>query len=162
MVDRKALRAAAKVLYDAGRQTVKQIASEIGTSSRTVERWASADGWNRVKVTPELSGKVHRVASRLAEIPDNAPQEERQKVMETVTENEAVTQRAEVISRHRQEWRIVRLLICESVKNRDIERGKLAEILARATKISQDGERRAWAIDSGDEGNRVTVVIERE
>lgn len=155
MADKQNLRATARALYEAGRQTVKQVAAEIGTSSRTVERWAAADGWKRAKITPELTERAHRVASTLAEASE--------KSLDQVIEDEAVAQRAELITRHRTEWRLIGGLINESMKNRDIERAKLTEVLARSTKLKQDGERRAYGIDSGPDGQtKIQVVIERE
>lgn len=163
MAQGKDVRAAAKVLYEAGTQTIKQIAAEIGTSSRTVERWARADGWQRMKPTPELTERAHRVASKLAATPENTSPEERQQALVDATEDEAVMQRGEVINRHRAEWRVVRLIANEAARDRNGDRAKLAVGLARATKLSQDGERRAWGIHAGPDGqNRIQVIIERE
>lgn len=159
----KELRNTARALYESGKMTVKQVATEIGTSCRTVERWARADGWERMKPTPKMTERAHRVASRLAETAENAPQHERQNALVAITEDEAVAQRAELITRHRAEWRIIGALINESVKGRDIERAKLSETLARSMKLKQDGERKAWGIDTGPDGQtKIQVVIERE
>ncbi|UUI59693.1 hypothetical protein [Aeromonas salmonicida] len=155
MADKQNLRATARALYEAGRLTVKQVAAEIGTSSRTVERWAAVAGWKRTQITPELTERAHRVASTLAKAPE--------KSLDQVIEDEAVDLRAELITRHRTEWRLIGGLINESMKNRDIERAKLTEVLARSTKLKQDGERRAYGIDSGpDNATKIQVVIERE
>lgn len=163
MAQGKDVRNAAKVLYEAGKQTVKQIAAEIGTSPRTVERWAKADAWQRVKATPELTERAHRVATKLAATPENATAEERQQALVDATEDEAVMLRGEVINRHRAEWKVVRLIANEAARDRNGDRAKLAVDLARATKLSQDGERRAWGIDTWPDGQtKIQVVIERE
>ena len=163
MADREDIRATAKAMYESGRQTVKDVAAEIGISRRTLERWAKQDNWQRVKPTPEMTERAHRVASRLAEVREDAAPAERQNVLAEVTEDEAVTQRAELITRHRTEWRVIGALINESVKGRDIDRAKLAETLSRSMKLKQDGERRAWGIDTGADGQaKIQVVIERE
>lgn len=161
MAGRNELRATAKTLYESGRMTIKQVAEEIGMSSRTVERWSAADGWQRIKTTPELSERAHRVASRLAEIPEDAKPEERQQAIEAVTEQQAIDERAALLARHRKEWHYPRALLAEAIKGRDTEKAKIAKAAAETTKIIQSGERLAWGMDSGDEP-KVTVVIERE
>lgn len=61
--------------------------------------------------------------------------------------------RAEVIARHRQEWRVVAALRNEAlaIRNTDaalaFEKAKLAKITSEMTKIQQDGERKAWGLD---------------
>lgn len=162
MAQGKDVRAAAKVLYESGKMTVKQVAAEIGISSRTVERWAAADGWERVKPTPEMTERAHRVASKLADTPENATPEQRQNALAAVTEDEVVAQRADLITRHRTEWRVIGGLITESVKERNIDRAKLAETLARSMKLKQDGERRAWGLEAGEGDQKVHVIIERQ
>lgn len=161
MAERKDLRATAKALYESGRKTVKQIAAEISTSSRTVERWARADGWKRVQHSPELSERAHRLASQLAQITEDAKPEERQQAVEAVTEQQAIDERAALLARHRKEWHYPRALLAEAIKGRDTEKAKLAKAAAETTKIIQSAERLAWGMDSGDEP-KVTVVIERE
>lgn len=161
MADKKALRATAKTLYEAGRGTIKQIAAEIGVSSRTVERWSAADGWVRVTTTPELSERAHRVASRLAEIPEDAKPEERGRAVEAITEQQVVDERAELLVRHRREWQVSRVLLAEAVRERSTDKAKMAKVVAETTSITQKGERLAWGLDT-DTGTKVQVVIERE
>lgn len=161
MADRKELRATAKALYESGRKTVKQIAVEIGTSSRTVERWARADSWKRVQNTPELSERAHRVASRLAQIPEDAQPEERQQAVEAVTEQQAIDERAALLVRHRREWQVSRALLAEAVRERSNDKAKMAKVVAETTAITQRGERQAWGLDT-DAGTKIQVVIERE
>ena len=160
MADRKALRATAKTLYVAGRETIKQIAAEIGVSRRTVERWSAVDGWERIKSTHKLSERAHRIASKLSEIPENSKQEEREKALKAVTEQLAVDERADVLVRHRREWQVSRVLMSEAVRERSTEKAKMAKMIAETTSIMQKGERLAWGLDT-DVNTRVQVIIER-
>lgn len=74
-----------------------------------------------------------------------------QKAQAAREESEAL--RAEVISRHRQEWRAVFLLRNEAIKERTAapdkadKKARLAKIIAETTKIQQEGERKAWGLD---------------
>ena len=76
----------------------------------------------------------------------------------------AVDLRAQVIDRHRKEWRIIDMLLGEHVKARDFDKAKLTKITAEALAIKQLNERKAWGLDvkgEGDTTQGVTVVIER-
>lgn len=61
--------------------------------------------------------------------------------------------RAEVLARHRQEWRQIAVLRQEAVKIRDTEPAKaaaairFAKLTAEVTGLQQTGERRAWGLD---------------
>lgn len=160
MADRKALRATAKTLYEAGRETIKQIAAEIGVSRRTVERWSALDGWERVKNTQEQSERAHRIASRLSEIPENAKLEEREKIIKEITEQQAIDERADLLVRHRREWQLSRVLMAEAVRDRSTDKAKMAKVIAETTSITQKGERLAWGLDT-DACSKVQVIIER-
>lgn len=66
---------------------------------------------------------------------------------------QAEDKRAQVLARHRQEWRQVVQLREEALAVREVdredafERAKLAKITAEMTRIQQDGERKAWGLD---------------
>jgi hypothetical protein len=61
--------------------------------------------------------------------------------------------RADLISRHRQEWNVSRVLLNEAIADRKgntkeaFEKAKLAKISTEIIKIRQDGERKAWGLD---------------
>ncbi len=78
-----------------------------------------------------------------------------------VAEQAAVDVRASLIDRHREEWEMVRKRIHEAAEDRDFDKAKLGKITAEATKILQDGERKAWGLDAVDGENEVKVIIER-
>lgn len=66
---------------------------------------------------------------------------------------ESEDKRAEVLARHRQEWKQVATLRQEALRDRaanpgpSFERAKLAKITAEMTSIQQAGERKAWGLD---------------
>lgn len=163
--DRKELRDAARSLYEGSKMPIKQVAAEIGVSSRTVERWSSADGWARMSGSPHISQRARAVADRqriaLADLAEGASQEQKHQALAIATEEVAVDERAALLVRHRREWNVPRALLAEAIKSRDFEKAKLAKISAETTKITQDGERRAWGLDA-DTGTKVQVIIERD
>jgi len=66
---------------------------------------------------------------------------------------ESEDKRAEVLARHRQEWKQVASLRQEALRDRlaspgqSFDRAKLAKITAEMTSIQQAGERKAWGLD---------------
>lgn len=69
--------------------------------------------------------------------------------------------RAELLTRHRREWGAVRNLAYTAMKSKgDLTDARRAKTAAEAIKTIQDGERKAWGLDSGDDGP-VKVVVQR-
>lgn len=72
---------------------------------------------------------------------------------EQAARSESEDLRAEVIARHRNEWKQIVALRQEALKDRinnpdtSFMRAKLAKITSEITKIQQDGERKAWGLD---------------
>ncbi len=72
---------------------------------------------------------------------------------EQAARSESEDLRAEVIARHRNEWKQIVALRQESLRDRianpdvSFTRAKLAKITSEITKIQQDGERKAWGLD---------------
>ena len=66
---------------------------------------------------------------------------------------ESEDKRAELLARHRQEWRQIAGLRQEAIKLRESnaiqaeQRARLAKSAAETTKMQQDGERKAWGLD---------------
>ena len=89
-----------------------------------------------------------------------------QKAQAAREESEAL--RAEVISRHRQEWRAVFLLRNEAIKERTYapensdRKAKLAKIIAETTRIQQEGERKAWGLDVGVNPDDIRKMSDQE
>lgn len=93
-------------------------------------------------------------AARAAQAQPSAEQRE-------AAEDNAVALRAAVLQRHRTEWAIARKRVYEAARKGDFELAKLGKITSEALKIVQDGERRAWGLDTGGDGE-YTVIIERK
>ncbi|MFX1684900.1 hypothetical protein [Paraburkholderia sp. A1RO-5L] len=66
--------------------------------------------------------------------------------------------RAELVRQHRKEWGAVRSLAYASIKSRDMEAARHVKVVAESLKIVQDGERRAWGLDT-DEKKPPTVQV---
>jgi hypothetical protein len=68
------------------------------------------------------------------------------------TEKSAVEQRAELIQKHRDEWRASRALLYRSMKiartSTGFEAAKFAKISAETLALIQAGERKAWGLDA--------------
>lgn len=54
----------------------------------------------------------------------------------------------ELRARHRQEWLDIHDILQEAIAQADVDKAKLAKLLAETLKIRQEGERRAWGIDA--------------
>ena len=70
--------------------------------------------------------------------------------------------RAQILTRHRQEWPAVRAQLYKAIKSTDYDQARTVKAAAEAMKVVQDGERKAWGIDAGGDDNKPTrIVIER-
>lgn len=82
----------------------------------------------------------------------------------------AIAQRADILSRHRNEWRVARGLWQEVIAGRSKPNAELSKLALRMTmglKTIQEGERRAWGLDMPEApppGIQATVkvIVERE
>lgn len=165
--------AAARALYE-GDPTItkKQVAEEMGVPYATLDKWSKGgdtgtdDKWVK-RTADNMSERAQAVADgykgKLSELGPEITTEQQKQAMEETAEETAVELRAKVLERHRKEWGIPRGLVNEAVKARDFNKAKLAKITSETLKLIQDGERKAWGIDSGPDGStKVQVVIERE
>lgn len=137
----------ARRLYESTPATYEEVAADAGVSSRTIKRWSAADGgWTKIYGN-EITQRAHEIADQRAAERTEA----------------AVDERATILQRHRSEWRVVRGLAMEAVKDRDYAKARLATEIGKAIDLAQKGERRAWGLDTGEDGggNSVTVVVER-
>lgn len=81
------------------------------------------------------------------------PVDESQSAMVEAARQESADKRAEVLARHRAEWKQIVVLRQEAINKRraalpeSLDALRLAKLAAETTKIQQDGERRAWGLD---------------
>lgn len=166
------IKAAARALYEGDpHTTIGNVASEMGIPLETVRRWSKGSGnengekW--VKRTDNMSERAYKAADAYkGKLSDLGPEitTEQQKQAETdAADQTAAELRAQVLDRHRKEWNAPRKISYEAVQERNFDKAKLAKITSETLKLIQDGERKAWGIDSGPDGQtKVQVVIERE
>jgi hypothetical protein len=173
--------AEARALWEADpTASAPAIAGRFGCTPQALRNRIRAEGWTKV-------GTLQRVAE-LAQMRARDGEEEGElggKVSGAITlpgpkkfladaVEAAIDQRAKVIERHREEWKIVRLLRQEALADRAanvraaFNRAKLAKITAEMTAIQQAGERKAWGFDEGTpnapaaQGGLLTINIVRE
>jgi hypothetical protein len=166
--------------------TFSDVAVLLGFSKQAVAKHAKRCGWHKRLDMPTLVAKAHAKADEATvgtmehdadgsqpqtpqvvapghifpglscpALPaDAAPEQARQ-----ITADAAVDARAELLTRHRREWGAVRNLAYTAIKSKDLLEARTAKTVAEAVKTLQDGERKAWGLESGDEGPvKVTVV----
>jgi hypothetical protein len=128
----------------------------------TIESRAKKEGWERRSNLNGINAAAQRRADKLTNS-DGTPSvsdaktagisdaSDSQKAMASRDESEI--KRAEVTARHRSEWKNIGVLIQEAIVLRStnaeqaMSKAKLAKILAEATAIKQQGERKAWGLD---------------
>lgn len=175
----KDLWAKGRMLWEADpTMTFADAAKVIGVSRQIVARRGKEEGWTKLSDQDELNRRAYDKADKAALTPTAAaaaaavggegvdapspvamPTDHESIVAETATDL-----RANVITRHRKEWGVVRSMAYRAIQAQSFEQAKLAKISAEAVKIIQDGERKAWGLDAKEnEGNTgaVKVVIER-
>lgn len=128
----------------------------------TIESRAKKEGWERRGSLSGINAAAQRKADKLTNsdgtpsVSDGKPPaisdtSEAQKSQAAREESE--NKRAEVVSRHRQEWRNVAVLRQEALNIRVADpqgamvKGKFTKVIAEATAIQQAGERKAWGLD---------------
>lgn len=166
--DQSAVRDAARELYESTLATFDQVGADLGVSGRTVKRWAAADGgWSKLS-GPEITARAQATADRInravTDLGAEAGRDQRQAITAQLREDAAISQRAQILDRHRQELNAPRKLLYEAMGKRDAELVKLAKYAAETLRIMQDSERKAWGLDpaSDDMHQAITVVIERD
>ncbi len=108
----------------------------------------------------KLSGWADPAAG-VSHCPVPAPKNQTRAMLAQAVEDVAVDARAQILTRHRQEWPAVRSELYKALKNRDSEGLRLAKGAAETLKLMQDGERKAWGIDAGGDDKPTRIVIER-
>lgn len=167
--------------------TFSDVAGWLGISKQGVQKHAKLYGWQKRLDMQTLATKAHLkadaqcveameqdaddgpmqaprvvapapVSSRLSNpsIPTDATLDQARQI----SDDAAVDERVEVLARHRREWSAVRALAYTAIKERDLTKARTAKTAAEAVKTIQDGERKAWGLDSGDE-RPVRVIVER-
>lgn len=123
--------------YEAGASQAS-LAKRHGVSRGAIQKHIAADGWTQ-DLEPAIQRKVaEKVAGVVA---GSSPQKQAAAI-----DAEAM-RRADVTTRHRDEWDEHKTLMDTAIGTKDFEAAKLAKITAETLKIRQEGERKAWGLD---------------
>lgn len=169
------------------RMSFKEAGEPFDLGKATVHARAHRDGWKKLeqpqamvqraharadaavvasvspeaKSTPSVAPSTRELVIAAREEKKDQPTREPTPDQRAEAEAAAIDLRAKLIERHRKEWDIARKRVYEAANGNDFEKAKLGKITAEAIKIIQEGERKAWGIDLGDE-KEVKVIIERK
>lgn len=142
------------------RLSFADLASQFGVSKQAIHKRATAERWERVVSLAELATRAQTKADRLV---DGEVDAARLTSIRETGIDEAASRRAAVLDRHRKEADGPRKLVYQALQSCDIEKAKLAKIVAESLRIVQELERKAWGLDVGDaQGGERLIVIERD
>lgn len=164
----------ARVLYEGTHgMTMNELTTLTGIPKRTLSVRARQEDWTKKLETKHGGATEEAIAAaeffRRRKMEVAVATEETNDSVRVLTDplpNEI----NELLERHRKEWVAPRAMSSEAVRMRDsdpiraFERAKMAKITAETLKLVQEGERKAYGIDTGVEpppGKHV-VIIERD
>jgi hypothetical protein len=142
--------------YEAG-SGINAVAAKHGVSRKAVQKHIAAEGW-----TQDLEPAIRRqVAGKVAgAVAAGDP------VKTALAMSEEAGRRAEVVLRHRAEWKQVIELREEALRGRladpggAFERAKIAKITSETIAIQQAGERKAWGLEEQAAPETSVVVVD--
>ena len=164
--DPATVRSAARLIYESTPARLVDVAAQFKVTQRTIANWSAEDPagpWRKIN-GPQITEDAHETADKLqTAIADIADEEDRQATLASLRVDAAVTERANIIARHRGELMAPRRMLYESIQKHDIELTRQAKLAIEAMDRLQLAERRAWNIvDAGEPpASGVTVIIER-
>lgn len=126
--------------------------SKTSVHRRMLSDKKNKNPWERRASLVGINQAAHRKADAMV-YSDGERKAEVSAGIEQAVRSESEDARAEVLARHRNEWKQVVQLRQESIAVRKTDpdsafnKARLAKIMAEITKIQQDGERRAWGLD---------------
>lgn len=124
--------------YEAG-ATQSELARKHGVSRKAIQNHIEAGGWSQ-DIEPALNRKV---AEKVAGVVAGSDPKKKAEALDA-----AAQRRADVEIRHQTEWEEHKQLVDTAIGNGDFDAAKLAKITAETLKIRQEGERKAWRLDS--------------
>lgn len=135
--------------YETG-ASAASLGVKYGCSHTAVNKKVKAEGWARDvedvirrKVSEKVSGIVSGCDPKKKAIAIDAE----------------ASRRADVTNRHRDEWDEHKNLVDTAIGMKDFEIAKLAKITSETLKIRQEGERKAWGLDTSPQKIEVTTSI---
>lgn len=125
----------------------QELAREYNVTHQAIQKRAKAENWGDGSDVEDVIRR--KVAEKVARIRRTENPEKKAEAIDAEAERKAA-----VISRHREEWGKVTDVIeatVQSLEKKDNRTAsglaKLAKTMAEATKIQQEGERKAWGLD---------------
>lgn len=141
------------------RLSFADLASQFGVSKQAIHKRATAEKWERVVSLAELAARAQTKADRLV---DGEVDAARLGSIRETGVDEAASRRAAVLDRHRKEADGPRKIVYQALQTGDIEKARLAKVVAESLRIVQELERKAWGLDVVDaHGGERVIVIER-
>jgi len=124
--------------YEAG-ATQGALSRKFGVSRAAIQKHIASESW-----TQDVEPVIQRLAAEKVAgvVAGSNPQKKAEAL------DRAAMRRADVEIRHCTEWEEHQALIDNALAQRDFDLAKLAKITAETIKIRQEGERKAWRIDS--------------
>lgn len=159
------------------KMTLAGVAEGMGVTRQGVSRRARSENWTKIGNNDRIVKKAHQKADQLtpAAAPEKPPHSDPPEpapepipipppinpgvVLSEAVEDGAADARANILSRHRTEWVGVRSQLYKGMKDSNFEALKRAKISAEATKILQEGERKAWGLDIEDKPEKPGEII---
>ncbi len=158
-------------------QDFRSIGLMLGCSRQRVQQVAVEKGWTRKADMKRIADLAHAKADAhfspavtpggdVRSVPVPPADTKATSRPEAAAEEHAAGLRTDVTVKHRNGWRVVYGLLNEAAQGRDLGKAKLAKTVAESLKITQDGERKAWGMDTPDPNAppsaTVRVIVERE
>lgn len=131
----------------------REVAEAIGCSAVIIHRKAKAENWGD-------GSDIEEVVRRKAAEKVNGIVNTVDPVKKAAAVEAAADLVAEVVERHRDEWVEPRLVTLNGLRARDADAVKLGKAAAEALKVIQEGERKAWGLDTPDKSNKALAVIQ--
>lgn len=126
----------------------------FGISYQAIQKRAKREGWGDGS---DVASVIRRkAAEKVAGVVASDP------IKKAAAIDDEAEKLAEIVNRHRSEWRFVTTLRAEALVDRLVDVGKafnkakLAKITAEMTAIQQAGERKAWGLDENVDVSKMT------
>ena len=124
--------------YETG-STQSELSRKYNVSRTAIQKHIESEMWSQ-DIEPILQRKV---AEKVAGVVAGCNPQKKAEALDA-----AAMRRADVEIRHQTEWEEHKGLVDNAIANQDFEAAKLAKITAETLRIRQDGERKAWRLDT--------------
>lgn len=124
--------------YEAG-GTQAGLSRRHGCSRTAIQKRIESEGWSQ-DIRPVLE---RLTAEKVAGVVAGCNPKKKAQALD-----QEADRRHAVVVRHKEEWDRHQTIIDEAVANGDFDKAKLAKITAETIKIRQEGERKAWGLES--------------